>query len=83
VAELESQLKVERLERDMPKYIRAQRKFAKQFDNSIKDLSSTAAEALGIETDEFLRKEKLFNGGNENENLYQRESIEDVMSRQY
>lgn len=82
IAELEASLKVERLERDMPKYVRAQRKYIKQLDDSVQDLSNSAAEALGVENDEFLRKEELYYGGS-NLNQFTRESIEDVMSRQY
>ena len=33
VAEMESQLKLQRLERDMPKFLRAQRMYIKQFDD--------------------------------------------------
>ena len=82
VAELEAQLKVERLERDMPKYIRSQRQYIKNFDDSVQDLSASAAEALGVESDDFLRQEKFFQG-EVDQSQYTRESIEDVMSRQY
>ena len=35
VAELESQLKMQRMERDMPKYLRAQKTYMNKFDNEI------------------------------------------------
>ena len=35
VAETESQMKMKRLERDMPKFLRAQRSYIKSFDQEI------------------------------------------------
>jgi hypothetical protein len=36
VAEMESQLKMKRLERDMPKFLRAQRDYIREFDDEVR-----------------------------------------------
>lgn len=38
VAEMESQLKVKRLERDMPKFLRAQRNYINEFEREINSI---------------------------------------------
>lgn len=62
VAENESQMKMKRLERDMPKFLRAQRSYIKSFDKEI-HASEGAPQ--------------------EEEYEYKRETIEDMMKRQY
>jgi len=42
VAELESQMKMSRMERDMPKYLRAQRSYMNKFDNEISKVRKDA-----------------------------------------
>ena len=54
VAEMESRLKMQKLERDMPKYLRAQRTYVEQFERLSKELTGEEASALGMSTDEFL-----------------------------
>jgi hypothetical protein len=54
VAELESQLKMRKLERDMPKFLRAQRNYIKQFDNEIKNINAAA----GVGTEEYLNEQE-------------------------
>jgi len=50
IAEMESQLKMRKLERDMPKFLRAQRNYIKQFDDQIKRVNKTAAAQAGMTT---------------------------------
>jgi len=71
VAELESELKMKRLERDMPKYLRAQRNYIKQFDTSIQNVENEARAALGMN--------ELESNSVHDEYVYQRESIEDLL----
>ena len=54
VAELESQLKMRKLERDMPKFLRAQRNYIKQFDNEIKNINAAAC----VGTEEYLNEQE-------------------------
>lgn len=51
---MEAVLKVKTLERDMPKYLRAQKNFIKQFDDSIKAINDDAAKAVGVSTKQYL-----------------------------
>lgn len=53
LAEAESALKVSKLERDMPKFIRAQKNYAKKFDKEINNINAEAS-ALGMDTSSFL-----------------------------
>ena len=62
VAETESQMKMKRLERDMPKFLRAQRSYIKSFDQEIHSTGGAPQEE---------------------EYVYKRETIEDMMKRQY
>jgi hypothetical protein len=62
VAETESQMKMKRLERDMPKFLRAQRAYVDSFNKDI-DQAGGAPQ--------------------EEEYQYKRETIEDMMKRQY
>ena len=80
VAELEAILKVKTLERDMPKYLRAQRKYIKQFDDSIKAVNDDAAKAVGMTTQEFLREMGEEEAGDEQYENYSRERVEDLLS---
>ena len=73
VAELESELKMKRLERDMPKYLRAQRNYIKQFDTNIQNLENEAKAALGLGYND--------SEGVHDEYVYQRESIEDLLNQ--
>ena len=66
VAETESQMKMKRLERDMPKFLRAQRSYIKSFDQEIQAAGGPAEPQQ--DEDEFQ---------------YRRETIEDMMKRQY
>ena len=71
-------MKMKRIERDMPKYMRAQRNYIEQFDNAYKKVSRGAAMATGMSTEDFAMM-------NEDEEVYKfkRESIEDMMSRPF
>jgi len=40
----------------MPKFLRAQRNYLKEFENEDKRINRLAAEAMGLTTDEFLKK---------------------------
>ena len=53
IAEAESTAKMRQLERDMPKFLRAQRQYIKQFDTKIDKINSDAA-ANGMSTQDFL-----------------------------
>lgn len=44
VAETESQMKMKRLERDMPKFLRAQRNYIKTFDQEIQSAGGAPQE---------------------------------------
>ena len=50
-------MKMQKLERDMPKYLRAQRNYLKQYSDIQKKVNEQAAKALGISTEEFLQRE--------------------------
>ena len=41
VAEMESQLKVKRLERDMPKFLRAQRNYINEFEREVNSIKQS------------------------------------------
>lgn len=71
---MESQMKVQKLERDMPKFLRAQRNYLKEFESEEKRINRTAAEAMGLTTDEFLKK----HDEKQDEWLYKPEDIEDL-----
>ena len=80
IAEAESALKVEKLERDMPKFLRAQRNYIREFENAEKEINERAAEAVGLSTSEFLNGQ----GKKEEKYEYQPEEIEKMMfKRQY
>jgi len=48
VAEIESQMKMKRMERDMPKFLRAQRTYMNKFDNEISRVRRDAEERVGM-----------------------------------
>jgi hypothetical protein len=72
---MEAQMKMKRMNRDLPKFMSAQKKFMMQIDSQIKNLHQQTAERLGLTPFDFLQKES--------QPIYERETIEDVLSRQY
>lgn len=70
---MESRMKMQKLERDMPKYLRAQRAYVESFDRLSKQVTGDEANALGMSTDEFLGQD------GEEECAYTPEYVEDLM----
>ena len=70
VAEMESQLKVKRLERDMPKFLRAQRNYINDFEREVNSIKKKS----GVQSD-FASPEEEYK--------YHRETIEYLMSDRY
>ena len=82
IAETESMLKLQRLERDMPKFLRAQKKYVKDLREDERRIQEEAAAAAGMTTEEWIKR----NGGfeaQEEEPLYSRESIEEILYREH
>lgn len=75
LAEAESAMKVEKLERDMPKFLRAQRNYIKEFEDEEKRINEQAAKAVGLSTSDFLEGE----GSATKEFDYHPEDIEKMM----
>ena len=57
VAETEAVLKLQRLERDMPKFLRAQRRYVNEFHKEERKIHEEAAAAAGMTTEEFLARQ--------------------------
>lgn len=57
VAETEAVLKLQRLERDMPKFLRAQRRYVNEFNKQERWMHEEAAAAVGMSTEEFLARQ--------------------------
>lgn len=83
VAELESQNKLRRMERDLPKYLRAQNAYIGKFESEEQRINQEAASALGMSTEDFLNSTKEDQSSNQEEFKYQRETIEGMIRRQY
>ena len=66
---MESQLKMKKLERDMPKFLRAQRNYIKTFDDQIKKINSSS----GVSTEDYLNEQE------QESFAYQRETIEQMI----
>lgn len=64
-------MKMKRMERDMPKFLRAQSAYMSKFDNEISSVRKDAQERLGMRGDE----------NNNEEYQYQRQTIEELLSR--
>lgn len=72
-------MKMKKLERDLPKFLRAQRNYIKEFEDEEKRINDEAAKQVGLTTAEFL-------GENERpeEYNYTPQEIESLMfKRQY
>ena len=54
VAETEAMLKLQRLERDMPKFLRAQKRYVDDLRGEERRIQEEAAMAAGMTTEEFL-----------------------------
>ena len=78
VAEMESLVKMQRLERDMPKFLRAQKSYIKDFDDEMEKTNKQAAAALGLTLDEFMEQRGLKVDGDK-EDKYERETMEDLL----
>lgn len=82
VAEMESLVKMQRLERDMPKFLRAQKSYIKEFDDEMAKTDKQAAAALGLTTEEFMKQKGIEHENTDGES-YKRETMEDLLQRQY
>ena len=68
---MESQLKVKRLERDMPKFLRAQRNYINEFEREVNSIK----QSKGGDQNQFASPEEELN--------FHRETIEYLMSDKY
>lgn len=83
IAELESRLKMQRLERDMPKFLRAQRAYIESFEQLQRQQDEDSARSHNMTTSEFLGQigEKAMDKNEEYE--YTPERVEDMMRKQF
>ena len=65
---------MQRLERDMPKFLRAQRSYVETFEAAARKIDEEAAKAAGMTTEQFLAGQE-----EESDFAFTPEGIEDAM----
>mmetsp|Transcript_14211 Transcript_14211/g.24168 ORF Transcript_14211/g.24168 Transcript_14211/m.24168 type:complete len:102 (-) Transcript_14211:260-565(-) len=58
VAEMEAQLKVNRLERDLPKFVSAEKRFLKQFSSDDQEIRKQTLDRLGLNDSYLIDKDE-------------------------